>query len=83
MKEEPIALGVWEEMAELYAARVETKAHNAFYNWPAIRTLLPPVEGNRVLDAACGPGVFAMRYLFAKNRKPVGSPREGHLCHVG
>ena len=59
MKEEPIALGVWEEMAELYAARVETKAHNAFYNWPAIRTLLPPVEGNRVLDAACGPGVFA------------------------
>jgi SAM-dependent methyltransferase len=56
---DPIALEAYERLAEWYAARVETKAHNAYYERPATLSLLPPVEGTCVLDAGCGPGVYA------------------------
>lgn len=59
MQEPPIALEVFSQLADAYAARIDTKAHNAFYDRPAVRSLLPPVEGKRVLDAGCGPGVYA------------------------
>jgi len=71
MEEQPIALAVWEQMAELYAARVETKPHNAFYERPATRSLLPPVAGKRVLDAACGPG-FLAEWLLDGGAEVVG-----------
>ena len=59
MAEEPIAQEAFERLADAYAARVDTKAHNAFYDRPAVLSLLPPLEGKRVLDAGCGPGVYA------------------------
>jgi SAM-dependent methyltransferase len=59
MNREPIALDAYEALAEAYAARVETKPHNAYYERPATLSLLPDVEGKRVLDAGCGPGVYA------------------------
>ncbi len=49
----------WEVLAELYAARVDHKAHNADYDRPATLSLLPDVAGLRVLDAGCGPGVYS------------------------
>lgn len=59
MKRKPIALDAYEKLAEAYAARVDTKPHNAYYERPATLSLLPEVEGRRVLDAGCGPGVYA------------------------
>jgi SAM-dependent methyltransferase len=59
MMDDPIALDAYERLAESYAARVETKAHSADYERPATLSLLPPVEGRCVLDAGCGPGVYA------------------------
>ncbi|MGH9830831.1 MAG: class I SAM-dependent methyltransferase [Blastocatellia bacterium] len=59
MDQEPIALRVYELIAEQYAARVDTKPHNAFYDRPATLSLLPPVAGLKVLDAGCGPGAYA------------------------
>jgi SAM-dependent methyltransferase len=59
MNEEPIALEAYSQLADAYAARVDTKAHNALYDRPAVLSLLPPVEGLRVLDAGCGPGVYS------------------------
>src|SRR5688572_14833834 len=38
---------------------VDTKPHNAYYERPATLSLLPDVRGLRVLDAGCGPGVYA------------------------
>lgn len=55
----PIALDVYEELAESYAAKVDTKPHNAYYERPATLSLLPDVQGKDVLDAGCGPGAYA------------------------
>jgi SAM-dependent methyltransferase len=55
----PIALDAYEALAESYAAVVDTKPHNAYYERPATLSLLPEVDGKRVLDAGCGPGVYA------------------------
>jgi SAM-dependent methyltransferase len=59
MHESPIALEAYSRLADAYAARIDTKAHNAFYDRPAVLSLLPAVEGKRALDAGCGPGVYA------------------------
>jgi SAM-dependent methyltransferase len=58
MPDEPIALEAYEQLADAYAAQVENKAHNAFYDRPALLSLLPQVVGKRVLDAGCGPGIY-------------------------
>lgn len=57
----PKALGEqnYEQFADRYASLVETKAHNAYYERPATLSLLPDVSGMRVLDAGCGPGIYA------------------------
>jgi SAM-dependent methyltransferase len=53
------ALEAYETLADVYSAAVETKPHNAYYERPATLSLLPPVQGRRVLDAGCGPGIYA------------------------
>jgi ubiquinone/menaquinone biosynthesis C-methylase UbiE len=55
----PIAHDAYETLAERYAALVDTKPHNAYYDRPAVISLLPEVRGLRVLDAGCGPGAYA------------------------
>lgn len=70
MDKEPIALAAYEALAEAYAAAVDTKPHNAYYERPAMRSLLPEVRGKRVLDAGCGPGVYA-EWLVARGAEVV------------
>jgi ubiquinone/menaquinone biosynthesis C-methylase UbiE len=55
----PIAQEAYDQLAEAYAARIATKPHNAYYERPATLSLLPDVKGQHVLDAGCGPGVYA------------------------
>jgi SAM-dependent methyltransferase/GNAT superfamily N-acetyltransferase len=77
MADEPLALAAYERLADAYADRVDTKAHNAFYDRPAVLSLLPPVAGKRVLDAGCGPGAYAA-WLADRGAEVVGldvSPR--------
>ena len=57
--EQPIAQAAYDQLAEAYAARIATKPHNAYYERPATLSLLPDVKGKRILDAGCGPGVYA------------------------
>ncbi len=56
----PLSLGEqnYQDFAERYAAAIETKPHNAYYERPATLSLLPNVAGLRVLDAGCGPGIY-------------------------
>lgn len=70
-KQKPIALAAYEKLAERYSAMVETKPHNAYYERPATLSLLPSVRGKRVLDAGCGPGVYA-KILVRRGAKVVG-----------
>lgn len=59
MSNQPIALDAFEFLAEAYAAAIDTKPHNAYCERPATLSLLPDVNGTRVLDAGCGPGVYS------------------------
>ena len=71
MNDEPIALEAYEILAEAYASVIDTKPHNAYYERPATLSLLPEVGGMRVLDAACGPGVYA-EWLVSRGAEVVG-----------
>lgn len=82
ISEKPIALDAYEALAEAYAARVDTKPHNAYYERPATLSLLPEVAGKRVLDAGCGPGVYA-EWLADHGAEVVAldvSPKMVHLA---
>jgi len=59
MIEKPIALDAYEQLADAYAARVDTKDYAAYYERSAMLPLFSEVRGLRVLDAACGPGRYA------------------------
>ena len=61
----------YDQMAEAFAARVDTRAYNAHYERPATLSLLPPVAGQRVLDAGCGPGAYC-EWLAAQGASVVG-----------
>jgi SAM-dependent methyltransferase len=71
MQQEPIALDAFNRLADNYAARIDVKAHNAFYDRPAVLSLLPPVAGSRVLDAGCGPGAYA-EWLAGRGAEVLG-----------
>lgn len=56
--------------------------HNAYYDRPACLALLGDVAGRRVLDAACGPGLYAQE-LVERGADVIGfdlSPRMVELC---
>lgn len=71
MNHKPIALDAYEILAESYASLVDTKPHNAYYERPATLSMLPEVKGKRVLDAACGPGVYS-EWLIGHGAQVVG-----------
>ena len=83
-KTKPVAQDAYNDLAEAYAALVDTKPHNAYYERPATLSLLPDVNGKRVLDAGCGPGVYAEWLVahgaqvvaFDANKKMVRLARE-------
>jgi SAM-dependent methyltransferase len=54
-----IAYDAYQDLAESYAEGIDTKPHNAFYERPAMIGMWPDLSGSRVLDAGCGPGVYA------------------------
>jgi SAM-dependent methyltransferase len=56
---EPLTLDAYQQLADAYAARIDTKPHNAYYERPAMLSMLPDVAGLHVFDAGCGPGVYA------------------------
>lgn len=54
-----IAYEAYERLADAYAEMIDAKPHNAYLERPATLSLLPDVEGKRVLDAGCGTGTYS------------------------
>jgi SAM-dependent methyltransferase len=60
----PIALDAYETLAGSYAVLASSKPHNAYYERPATLSLLGKIqEGDRALDAGCGPSIYAERLV--------------------
>jgi SAM-dependent methyltransferase len=53
----------YDAIAAEYAAKVDRAPFNALYERPAMLSLLPQVNGLRILDAGCGSGWYAEQLL--------------------
>lgn len=74
----------YDVFAEDYLAHAAISLYNAHYDRPACLALLGDVCGRRVLDAACGPGLYAAD-LARRGARVTGfdaSPRMIELCRV-
>ena len=82
MIDPPIAQDAYNQLADDYAARIDTKGHNAYYDRPAVISLLPAVAGQRVLDAGCGPGAYAQWLLDHGAQVVAVDANEKMLAHA-
>ena len=78
---EPVARDAYEKLADSFSARAPTKPHNAYYERPATLSLLGDVGGKRVLDAGCGPGVYAEE-LVTRGAEVVGFDASGRMVEL-
>ncbi len=53
----------YDAMGRNYQRHAADSAYNAHYDRPAVLAALGPVRGLRVLDAACGPGLYTQELL--------------------
>lgn len=67
----PIAEDAYDAIAAEYDEDVKSNAYNAHLEFPATSSLVPDVDGQRVLDAGCGTGVYAA-WLFDQGADVVG-----------
>jgi SAM-dependent methyltransferase len=58
----PESRDVYDELADGYDD-ITGAAIREHYEWPAVRSLLPPLGGAHVLDAACGDGFYTERIV--------------------
>lgn len=78
----PIAYQAYQDLADRYAALIPSKDYNAYYDRPATLSLLDNVKGQHVLDAGCGPGVYA-EILLAMGAHVTGiDVSENMLTHA-
>ncbi|WP_459191607.1 class I SAM-dependent methyltransferase [Halosimplex sp. J119] len=68
--DQPISRSTYDELAPGYED-ITDAAIREYYEWPAVERLLPPLDGKRVLDAACGDGHYTAR-LAEAGAEPVG-----------
>ena len=74
----------YDVFADEFLDHAESGFFNAYYDRPACLALLGDVAGKRVLDAACGPGLYAAE-LIRRGAQVVGfdhSPRMVQICRA-
>jgi len=70
-EEDPIAKAAYDEVADTYVEDVKSNAYNAELEFPATSSLIPDVDGKRVLDAGCGTG-FYTKWLVKQGADVLG-----------
>jgi SAM-dependent methyltransferase len=74
----------YDVFADEFLGHAQGGFYNAYYDRPACLALLGDVTGKRVLDAACGPGLYAAE-LIGRGAQVVGfdhSPRMVEICRA-
>ena len=71
----------WDPHAADYAQHAERGAFNALYDRPAVLGLLGDVSGLRVLDAGCGPGLYAEE-LVGRGASVVGFDQSPEMVRL-
>ena len=66
----PIALEAYEKLAESFSRMAPRKAENAYIEQPAMRKAVGNVNGFKIFEAGCGPGILA-EYLIDGGAKVV------------
>lgn len=69
-KQEYIPFNDYEAFAEAYVTRTESNSHNAYYERPAMFSLLSDIKFKRVLDAGCAGGAYS-EWLVNRNADVV------------
>ncbi|HVM10348.1 MAG TPA: methyltransferase domain-containing protein [Acidimicrobiales bacterium] len=62
---------MYDEKAEQFEAHAANSIYNAHYDRPAVLSMLGDVDGLDVLDAGCGPGIYAEE-LLARGARVTG-----------
>jgi ubiquinone/menaquinone biosynthesis C-methylase UbiE len=81
----PIAVDVYDQIAEAYSTKTETSPFNALYERPAMMRLMGDVTGKHVFDAGCGHGYYAEQVLARGAARVVGidaSPKMVNLAQA-
>jgi len=61
----------YDAIAQDFERHATNSVYNAYYDRSAVLCLLPPVQGKRVLDIGCGPGLYAS-WLIEHGAQVVG-----------
>jgi SAM-dependent methyltransferase len=70
-EDDPIAADAYDQIADAYDEDVKSNAYNAHLEFPATSSLVPDVDGKRVLDAGCGTGGYTA-WLLDQGASVVG-----------
>ncbi len=70
------------KLSDAYAAAIDSKPHNAFYDRPSVQALVGSVGGQHILDAGCGTGAYT-RWLLKQGADVVAlDANEAMLSHA-
>jgi SAM-dependent methyltransferase len=73
---------VFDAFAEDYLDHARDSPYNAHYDRPAVLEMLGSVEGLRVLDAGCGPGLYARELVAGGVRSVVGVDQSPEMVRL-
>lgn len=71
----------YETIADEFLRHAEDGFYNAYYDRPACLDLLGDVAGKTVLDAACGPGLYA-KELLARGAHVIGFDQSPRMAEI-
>ena len=69
---------IYDALAKDFESHATQSVYNAYYDRPAVLSLLPPVQGKRVLDIGCGPGLYTA-WLIEHGAQVVGFDISGEM----
>lgn len=77
----PTIEAYYDALAESYAENIAESPIRSLLDWPAVRSLLPDVDGERVLDSGCGPGTYA-GWLAERGADVVGVDVSSRMVEI-